>query len=90
MGGAGGGVGRVGATMMMDLAAAVLTEEEEEGLEGGEEEEARGMNVCVVKGWRSSTSTSSIWWPLDVRRARSKQVKRLRDGLAGAPLGELW
>ena len=38
-GGGGGGLGRVGATMMMDLAAAV-----------GEGGEASGINVCVVKG----------------------------------------
>lgn len=53
-------------------------------------EEARGMNVCVVKGWRSRTLTSKICWPLDVRRVLGKQEKRLIDGLAGAPLGEVW
>ncbi len=69
--------------MMRALVAVSTTEEEEE-------EGARGMNVCVVKGCRSRTSTSNTCWPLDVRRARGKQEKRLIDGLAGAPLGEVW
>ena len=76
----------MGATMMMDLAAVRATEEAEEEEEG----KARGMNVCVVKGCRSRTLTSKIWRPLDGRRARGKQEKRLMDGLAGAPLGEVW
>ena len=69
--------------MMMDLVVEVVTEEEGE-------EVARGMNVCVVKGCRSRTLTSKICRPLDVRRARAKQEKRLIDGLARAPLGEVW
>ena len=52
--------------------------------------EARGINVCVVNGCRSRILTSNIRWPLDVRRERGKQEKRLMDGLAGAPLGEVW
>ena len=76
----------MGATMMMDLAAVGATEEAEEE----EVEKARGMNVCVVKGCRSRTLTSKIWRPSDGRRARGKQEKRLMDGLAGAPLGEVW
>ena len=70
---------------MMDWAAEVITVESEE-----EEEEARGMNICVVNGWRSRTLTSKICWRLGVRSARGKQEKRLMDGLAGAPLGEGW
>ena len=70
----------MGATMMMAWPA-----EEIVVVEG----EARGMNVCVVKGWRSRTWTSKICWPLDVRRVLGKQEKRLIDGLAGAPLGEV-
>ncbi len=66
--------------MMMALVAVSTTEEEG----------ARGMKVCVVKGCRSRTSTLNTCWPLDVRRARGKQEKRLIDGLAGAPLGEVW
>ena len=73
-------MGRVGATIMMDLAVVVVAAEEE----------ARGINVCVVKGCRSRTLTSKICWPLDVRRAREKQEKRLINGLAGTPLGEVW
>lgn len=67
--------------MTMDLVVVAMTVAEEE---------ASGMNVWVVKGCRSRTFTSKICWPLDVRRAREKQEKRLMDGLAGAPLGEVW
>lgn len=68
---------------MMDLVVVAMMAEEEE-------EEASGMNVWVVKGCRSRTFTSKICCPLDVRRAREKQEKRLMDGLAGTPLGEVW
>lgn len=78
-GGGGGGLGRVGATTMMAFEPEDVVVEE-----------ARGMNVCVVNGWRSRTLTSKICWPLEVRRALGKQEKRLIDGLAGAPLGEVW
>ena len=53
-------------------------------------EDAMGTNVCVVYGCRSRTLTSKTCRPLDVRSAREKQEKRLIDGLAGAPLGEVW
>ena len=68
--------------MIMDLAFELTTEEAEE--------EATGMNVWVVKGCRSRTLTSKICRPLDGRRGRGKQEKRLMDGLLGAPLGEVW
>lgn len=73
--------------MMMDLLAVDLVSENEE------EEDAKGMNVCVVKGCRSSTLTSKMFRRLlnddNGRRVRGKQEKRLMVGLAGAPLGEV-
>lgn len=60
---------------------------------GAEEgKEAIGIKVCVVKACLSKTLTSKINRPSDDegRRVRGKQEKRLRDGVAGAPLGEVW